>query len=177
MQVVTASGRFKFIQRPSTTPGASLYDCVDSGNGKLVGQLFFDPIVRQAWSFNLRDNTPNISAGGSDALEIQNFAVALAAPTGVTIVQPSNTPSTRFHFTPIARRSGQTPLLYLVNDGPSISVGSIAEIIWDGASGTNGAWTFLQTNAESEISSPADVACVTSFLASLALISPNQIQL
>jgi hypothetical protein len=176
-QVITASGRFKFIERPSTTPGASLYDCVDSGNGKLVGQLFFDPIVRQAYSFNLRGNMPNISAGGSDALEIQNFAAALPTPVGVSIVQPSNTPSTRFKFTPAVRRSGQAPLLYLVSDGPSISVGSIAEIIWDGTSGTNGAWTFLQTNAESEISSPNDVASITSFVENLPLVSPNQISL
>lgn len=176
-RVVTASSRFTFVQRPSTAPGATLHDCVDSGNGKLVGQLFFDPIVRQAWSLNLRDNTPNISAGGSDALDIQNFAAALAEPPGVTIIQPSNTPSTRFKFTPVVRRSGESALLYLVSDGPSIAFGSIGQVIWDGTSGTNGAWTFLQTNAESEISSPADVACITSFVASLELISPNQISL
>jgi hypothetical protein len=171
------STRFTFIERASSTPGATLYDVVDSGNSKLVGQLFFDPIVKQAYSLNLKDNFPYIVAGSSDALEIGNFTAALLAPSGVPIVQPSDTPSTRFKFTPVVRRSGQRALLYLVSDGPSIAFGSIGEIIWDGTSGTNGAWTFFQTNASSEIASPNDVACITTFVASLALISPNQISL
>ena len=171
------STRFVFIERPSTTPGATLYDVTNGSSGTKVGQLFFDPIVKQAWSFNLMDNFPYIAADSSDALELGNFTAGLLPPSGVPIVQPSDTPSTRFHFTPVARRSGQSALLYLVSDGPSISFGSIGQIIWDGTSGTNGAWTFFQTNASSEIASPNDVACITSFVASLALISPNQISL
>ena len=171
------STRFTFIERTSTTPGATLYDVVDSGNSKLVGQLVFDPIVTQSWNFWLKDNFPNITAGSSDALEIGNFAAGLLAPSGVPIVQPSDTPSTRFKFTPVVRRSGQSPLLYLVSDGPSIAVGSMAMIVWDGTSGTNGAWTFMQTNASSEISSPNDVANITQFVENLPLISPNQISL
>jgi hypothetical protein len=171
------STRFVFIERASTTPGATLYDVVDNGIGQSVGQLFFDPIVKQAWSFNLKDNFPYIVAGSSDALELGNFTADLLPPVGVPIVQPSDTPSTRFKFTPVVRRSGQPALLYLVTDGPSIAYGSIGQIIWDGTSGTNGAWTFLQTNASSEISSPNDVACITTFAADLALISPNQISL
>ncbi len=173
-QVFIPSTRFTFIERPSTTPGATVYDVVDSGSGKKVGQIFFDTIVAQAWSFNLQDNQPYIAAGSNDTTDIENFATSLAVPTGVTPVQPGPTPSTRFQFTPVVRQSGQMPLAYLVSDGPSISFGSVAQVVWDGVFDR---FCFLLTNASAEISSPADVACVTSFVNSLAKISPNVIQL
>jgi hypothetical protein len=184
-QVTSPSGRFTFIERPSTTPGATTYDVMDgastnnlgraiAGSGNKVGSLFWDNLVTQAWSFNLQDNQPYIAAGSSDALDIEYFATSLAAPAGVTTVQPGPTPSNRFQFTPVVRRSGQTPLTYLVSDGPSVAYGSMAQLIWDGVFDR---WAFLQTNAESEISSPADVACIKSFVSGLAQINPNQISL
>jgi hypothetical protein len=178
--------RFAFVERASTTPGATVYDVMDGasinslgrttgyGTGKKVGELFWDNVVNQAWSFNLQDNQPYIAAGSADAQDISTFAAALAAPAGVTPVQPGPTPSTRFAFTAIQTRSGQAVLKYLVSDGPSAAYGSMAQIVWDGVFDR---WTFLQTNAESEISSPADVANITQFVASLPLINPNQISL
>jgi hypothetical protein len=172
--IATPTTRFNFIERPSATPGEALYDVVDSGASKLVGQLFFDAIVTQAWSFNLRDNQPFIAAGSSDALDIENFATSLPTPSGVTIAQPGPTPSTRFRFGAVQRRSGQPVLEYLVSDGPSSAYGSIGSVIWDGVFER---FCFKLTNASTQINSPADVACITTFAASLALISPNQISL
>jgi hypothetical protein len=184
-QTVVPTSRFTFIERQSTTPGATTYDVMDgsstntlgrtiAGSGRKVGELFWDNVVAQAWSFNLQDNQPYIAAGSSDALDIEYFATSLAAPAGVTTVQPSNTPSTRFAFAAVTKRSGQTALQYLVSDGPTQSFGSIAQIIWDGVFDR---WAFLQTNAASEIASPNDVACITTFASDLALINPNQISL
>jgi hypothetical protein len=186
-QAVVSSTRFAFVQRTSTTPGMTAYDVEDgmsgpntlgyvsgAGNGKRVGQLFWDDIVTQAWSFVLQDNQPYIAAGSADAEDIESFAVALAAPFGVTTVQPGPTPSTRFNFLAVQTRSGQTPLKYLVSDGPSQAYGSVGQIVWDGVFDR---WCWMQTNVALAISSPADVACITTFAASLALISPNQISL
>jgi len=179
------SARFTFIERPSTTPGATTYDVMDgastnslgrsiAGSGNKVGELFFDPIVTQAWSFQLMQNQPFIAAGSSDALDIEYFATSLAAPSGITIVQPGPTPSTRFQFTGIVRQSGQQALQYLVSDGPSNAFGSIAMLVWDGIFSR---WCLIITNASAEISNPADVACLTQFASSLAAIIPNIIQL
>ena len=125
--------RFAFVERASTTPGATVYDVMDGasinslgrttgyGTGKKVGELFWDNVVNQAWSFNLQDNQPYIAAGSADAQDISTFAANLAAPAGVTTVQPSNTPSTRFSFSAVTRRSGSPVLQYLVSDGPTQS--------------------------------------------------------
>jgi hypothetical protein len=183
-QVTSPSGRFTFIERPSTTPGATTYDVMDgastnslgraiAGSGNKVGQLFFDPIVTQAWSFQLMQNQPFIAAGGTDALDIEYFATALPIPN-ISIVQPGPTPSTRFAFTPVVRRNGSPALEYLVSDGPSIAFGSIGMIVWDGVFAR---FCFLLTNDSSEISSPADVGCLVQFVENLPLISPNQISL
>ncbi len=180
-----SSSRFTFIEVPSPAPGATVYDVIDgastnslgrtiAGAGKNVGQLFFDSVLTQAWSFYLQDNQPNIAAGSVDAADIESFATSLAIPAGFTIVQPGPTPSTRFAFTAIQTRSGQPVLKYLVSDGPSIAYGSIAQIVWDGVFAR---WCFVYTNDSAQIESPADVACITSFVASLAPISPNQISL
>ena len=180
-----SSSRFTFIEDASQAAGATTYNVIDgastnslgrvtAGSGAKVGQLFWDNIVAQAWSFNLQDNQPYIAAGSTDAADIESFATSLAAPVGITPVQPGPTPSTRFAFTPVVRRSGQPALQYLISDGPSIAYGSIGEIIWDGVFNR---WAYFQTNAASQISAPNDVACITSFVSSLALISPNQISL
>ncbi|MGA3293779.1 MAG: hypothetical protein ABSE45_07325 [Candidatus Acidiferrales bacterium] len=190
------SVRFTFRER-QTQGSATVptYDVIDSSS-KCVGQVFFDPIIVTQWSFNLSENQPFIAADGSDAASIQNFASALPTPN-VPIVQPAGTPSTRFSFRPVQRRAGQPILQYQVIDGlspaspnyknfslpgyvpasPTASGSVVGEVIWDGTAGLNGRWTFLQTAASLQISSPADVACITTFAASLPLISPNEIQL
>jgi hypothetical protein len=180
-----SSSRFTFIEDASPAAGATTYNVIDgastnslgrttAGSGAKVGTIFWDNVVAQAWSFNLQSNMPFIAAGSTDAADIESFATSLAAPVGITPVQPAPTPSTRFAFTAVRTKSGQTPLVYLVSDGPSIAYGSIAQIVWDGVFAR---WCFIFTNDSAQIESPADVACITSFVASLAPISPNQISL
>jgi hypothetical protein len=166
--------RFTFHEHANVTSSAVLWDVIDSGDGKTVGQIFWDNIVARAWSFNLMDGMPFIAAGSVDASDIQDFASALPAPTVTTIYDPTVPASARFNFSAVQTRSGQPFLKYLVNDGPSQAVGSIGSIIWDGV---NDRFCWLQTNAASAISNAADVNCLVNFAASLALISPNEIQL
>ena len=170
------SDRFTFHERATPNPGGTQYDVIDSGDSKRVGTVFWDNIVARGWSFNLQDNMPFITAGSSDAAEIQTFASALPTPAGiVTVYDPTAPASTRFQFIPIIRRSGQPALAYAVIDGPSQTEGSsIGNIVWDGV---NDRWTFLQTNASANLANAADVNGVVNFAASLPLISPNQIQL
>jgi hypothetical protein len=125
------SNRFTFIEDQNSTSSAVLYDVVDSGDGKTVGQTFWDNVVAQAWSFNLRDNQPYIAAGSADAAEIQGFIATLAEPD-VPVYDSTVPASTRFSFSAIVRRSGQPALQYLVSDGPSSAYGSAGQIIWDG---------------------------------------------
>jgi hypothetical protein len=166
-QTTLPSSRFTFLEAASPAPGATVYEVIDgastnslgrtiAGTGKKVGQIFFDAVVAQAWSFYLQDNQPNIAAGSTDAADIESFATSLAIPAGI-IVQPGPTPSTRFAFTAVQTRNGQPVLKYLVSDGPSIAFGSVAQIVWDGVFAR---WIFAFTNDSARIESPADVACI-----------------
>jgi hypothetical protein len=82
--------------------------------------------------------------------------------------------STRFIFNVIVRRSGQPAFQYLVSDGPSFAYGSVGQIIWDGVYDR---FCWLQTNIQTKIVAAADFNCLVNFAASLARISPIQIQL
>ena len=171
-----APNRFTFLERSTPQPGGTQYDVIDSGDSKKVGTLFWDNVVARAWSFNLQDNTPHITAGSADASEISTFASALPTPPGiVTTYDPTAGASTRFQFIPFVRRSGEPALAYIVIDGPTQTEGSeVGRIIWDGSAD---AWCFLQTNVSANLAWAPDVNCIVNFAANLQKISPNQISL